>query len=478
MKALPAESCPAPSTQVSSEDSSHEQTAEGPSTHAKPTVGSASIFNQIPSSHQKPDDEYEDENEEIEIHTVPTNQHFSSTTSPPKQQNADDSQQHHVNQHQITSDSNSNEIKLPQKPNESHNEMSVGSISSKPGDSQSIQNSQAAIQRPNHQETLKPPAPSSADTADQSSGASRENAVPTNTGFLNGLTISPISSHNQALAKLNQSSQNVNENDMAHALESTVPNLVSNIFSNIKNLTMQTEQNPDRPQLTTLTSIDGSSVDIKGDNKDQITADGEKLFDIWLEHQIETLNLTATMANHIRKSAGVLFRRIIKQYVERVERMGGKVEQNIQRATQMALNNTQLLIAFLLKNYVNFAAGIMQILGEQVSRVGKQLDSTGETIAHMSLNPFDIISSVMESLPNPSEYSNYFRNIGKQLLGDLGYSSNSASSSSSTNAESNSARPQQNSGGSGFQPSSQQNSQGGLITKTIGAITKFGSWLG
>lgn len=388
------------------------------------------------------------------------------TVVSPAEQKPGDSHQTH--QSHITSSVNSDDTRHPTLTDEDEDkdedDLSVGSMALKPKETHTSDGAQTSTSKPFQQETqIRPPPPTQSNT-----DSSRENNRPTNTGFLIGLTISPISSHNQALAKLNQSSHSVDEKDMASALESTVPNLVSNIFSNIQNLTLQTEQNPNRPQSSTLTSIDGSSVDVNGDSKDQITADGQKLFDIWLEHQLETLNLTATMAGHIRKSAGILFRRIIKQYVDRVEKMGGKVEQNIQRATQMALNNTQTLIAFLLKNYVNFAAGIMQILGEQVSRVGKQIDSTGDTIAHMNLNPFDIISNVMESLPNPSDYSKYFRNFGKQLLGDVMALGNGGSSGSGdgSSQQSNSS------------PSANTQQGGGLITKTIGAISKLGSWLG
>lgn len=244
------------------------------------------------------------------------------------------------------------------------------------------------------------------------------------TDFLTGLQRFPINWNNEALIKLNQS-LNVKPEDMANALQSTVPSVVSNIFFNIKNLTTQAEQNANNgdktaePSSGKLTSIDGSSVSIVGDSSAQITAQGEKLFLLWIERQIENLHLTASAANYIRKSGLNLFRRIVNQYVDRIQKIGGNVEQNVQRATQMALNNTQTLISYLLRNYMNFAGGLMQIIGEQVSRVGKNLDSTGETIAHISLNPFDIVSNVMESLPNPSEYAKYFRAFGKQLMGEI-----------------------------------------------------------
>lgn len=457
LKAVPTNlSCPAP-TEDSPTGAS--ESSEIPDSHddTRPELtGRPQISDSLPAHGQHEQQESDDEKAETKTNhaDVMSNSNFHGSA---------ETQQHQIHQQEVSSIPNSKETNAPKRPNENQDGHWVGSISSRPSGTQStLGSTQTFVSGSSQQEShTKPPLRPSSES--EQSESSRDNAVPTNTGFLNGLTISPISSHNLALAKLNQSSQSVNEKDMTNALESTVPNLVSNIFSNIQNLTIQTEQNPDRPQPNTLTSIDGSTVDVHGDSKDEITADGEKLFDIWLDHQLETLNLTAVMASHIRKSAGILFRKIIKQYVERVERMGGKVEQNIQRATQMALNNTQTLIAFLLKNYVYFAAGIMQILGEQVSRVGKQIDSTGDTIAHISLNPFDIISNVMESLPNPTDYSNYFRNFGKQLLGDVVALSNSGSSSATQNSGSQSGSTQQG---------------GGLITKTIGAFTKFGSWLG
>lgn len=273
-------------------------------------------------------------------------------------------------------------------------------------------------------ETSKP----TISTTSTSTTLSSESSNPTiMTDFLTGLQRVPVNWDNEALIKLNQS-QNVKPEDMANALQSTVPNVVSNIFFNIKNLTTQAEQNANNgnngdknaePSSGKLTSIDGSSVSIVGDSSAQITAQGEKLFLLWIEHQIESLHLTASAANYIRKSGLNLFRRIVNQYVDRIQKIGGNVEQNVQKATQMALNNTQTLISYLIRNYMNFAGGLMQIIGEQVSRVGKHLDSTGETIAHISLNPFDIVSNVMESLPNPSEYAKYFRAFGKQLMGEI-----------------------------------------------------------
>lgn len=297
------------------------------------------------------------------------------------------------------------------------------------------------------------------------------------TSFLGGLPTSMIDSSNGALLKLNQS-KSVNPNDMENALQSTIPGVVSNIFSNINNLTSQVlhqqdgsgggvESETDQPGK--LVSIDGSSVDIKGDTTEQISAEGEKLFLRWIEHQLDALHLTASMANYIRKNSINLFRRIVKQYIERIERLGGSIEENVRKATQMALGNTQNLITFLLKNYINFAGGLMQIIGEQVSRVGKQLDSTGDSIAHMSLNPFDIVSSVIESLPNPSDYANYFRAFGKQLMNE--YTAGQQST--------NESKEQQDTNQGDSQTGNVPQRPKGLITKTMGALSKtLGSWLG
>lgn len=278
-------------------------------------------------------------------------------------------------------------------------------------------------------------------------------------GFLVGL---PTPSKPEILIKPNQSDK-VDAQVMENAVESTVPGVVSNIFSNIQSLALQTEQHKQPPESNQdkpgqLTSIDGNSVSVQGESTAQITAEGEKLFIMWIEHQLGNLHLTASMANYIRKSALNLFRRIVKQYVERISKIGGSLEDNARRATQMALNNTQHLITFLLKNYLNISGGLMQIIGEQVSRIGKQLDSTGDTIAHMSLNPLTIVTKVMDSLPNPSDYSNYFREFSKQLLG--------------TNDPPISATPDIGAGQK--EPSTQ-----GLITKTMGALGKtLSSWLG
>lgn len=278
-----------------------------------------------------------------------------------------------------------------------------------------------------------------------------------NNGFLNGLPVAPVESNDKPVMKVNQS-QKVDQQEITTAIQTTIPSIVSNIFSNIQNLTIDTEHNhsvlTQTQQTTTLTSIDGDSVNIKGDSSAQIEAQGEKLFLNWLEHQLDSLHLTASMANYIRKSAVNLFSHIIRQYIKRVERLGGNIEQNVQRATQMALNNTQNLISFLLRNYLNMAGGLMQMIGEYVSRVGKQLDSTGETIAHISLNPFDIVSKVFESLPNPTNYANYFREFGKQLI-DASQQEQQEQQTTTTR------RPH------------------GLLSKTVGALGKtFGSWLG
>lgn len=274
-----------------------------------------------------------------------------------------------------------------------------------------------------------------------------------NSGFLSGLP------HQNSLNMLNQS-QTVQPEDMASALESTIPNVVSNIFTNIQNLT----ESPDTTSLSSspdakrdeasLTSIDGSKVDVSGNTSAQITAEGEKLFQDWIEHQLRNFHLTAAMAGYIRKNAINLFRKIVRQYLERVEKMGGSVEDNVRRATQIALNNTEHLTAFLMRNYINFAGGLMQIIGEQVSRVGKQLDSTGDTISHMSLNPFDIVSNVIDSLPNPSDYSKYFRAFGKQLLGETDATTESPPAEA------------------------QEPKRAGLLKKTMGALTKTIGWLG
>lgn len=265
--------------------------------------------------------------------------------------------------------------------------------------------------------------------------------------FLQGLSKTPIELNNEALMKLNQSST-VKPETMASALQSTVPNVVSSIFLNIKNLTTQAEQNLNtgkgEASSDQLTSIDGSSVNIKGNSSVQITAEGEKLFQSWIDHQLNSLHLTASAANYIRKNALNLFRRIVNQYVDRMARIGGGVEQNVLKATQMALNNTQTIVSFILRNYINFAGGLMQIIGEQVSRFGRRLDSTGETIAHISLNPFDIVSNVMESLPNPSQYAQYFRAFGKQLIGEIssfGQNEPEAGSSQATSASPTTSNP-------------------------------------
>lgn len=291
-----------------------------------------------------------------------------------------------------------------------------------------------------------------------------QHLVSGNSGFLQGL---PQSSK--------EPSQNQNQNHKVEAQEvqeavvSTVPNVVSNIFTNIQDLAIQTEQDPNHVSSSStaqLISIDGSSAPLnKNDTAAQITAQGEQLFLQWIEHQIRAYHMTASMAAYIRKSALNLFRRIVRQYVQRIERLGGAVESNVRQATQLALNNTQHLISFLLRNYLNFAGGLMQIMGEQVSRVGKQLDTTGETIAHINLNPFDIVSNVIDSLPNPSRYSEYFRAFGKYLMGE-----------SSVQNEKNSPEQHQQ---SSPQQDQNEDQHRGLFSKTMGALSKtLDSWIG
>ena len=297
---------------------------------------------------------------------------------------------------------------------------------------------------------------------------------------MQGLTPA-TANENGVLIKLNQS-QKVETSDIQSALELTIPNVVSNIFSNIQNLTIQAEHNPDgaagpKDEPDKLTSIDGSSVTVHGSTSEQITAQGEQLFTYWIEHQLEGLHLTVSMAAYIQRSALSLFRRIVRQYVERVERVGGRVEDNVKRATQIALNNTEILTSFLLRNYFNFAAGLMQIIGEQVSRVGKQLDSTGETIAHINLNPFDIVSNVIDSLPNPSRYSEYFRAFGKYLMGDT--SSLSSSSQSAANSSASANGGSETAGNNLDQQTQNQDRPKSILSKTMGALSKtFGSWIG
>lgn len=290
-----------------------------------------------------------------------------------------------------------------------------------------------------------------------------------NTGFLDGLpTRNP-------LGKLNHS-QTIQPDEMANALESTIPNVVSNIFTNIQNMTEGTGEVDllsaplsTKKEEASLTSIDGSKVSISGNSSTEIAAEGERLFQQWIEHQLKNLHLTAAMAGYIRKNAMNLFRRIASQYMERVGKMGGSLEDNMRKATQVALNNTQTLTAAILKNYVDFAGGLMQIIGEQVSRVGKQLDSTGDSISHMSLNPFDIVSNVIDSLPNPSDYSKYFRAFGKQLMGEASDSGQANNGSHSSEAGS-APTPQAT--------SEHEVKQAGLLKKTMGALTKTIGWFG
>lgn len=305
---------------------------------------------------------------------------------------------------------------------------------------------------------------------DKTNTGDGKSSEPINSGFLEGLPTSPPPG-GEALIQLNQS-QKVDTSEMQSVLELTIPNVVSNIFSNIQNVTIETEHHQDGgsdsgDESGKLTSIDGSSIDVSGNSTEQITAQGEQLFVVWINHQLQSLHLTASVAAYIERSAINLFRRIVRQYVERVEKVGGRVEENVIQATQIALNNTQNLIAFLLKNYLNFAAGLMQIIGEQVSRVGKQLDATGETIAHINLNPFDIVSNVIGSLPNPSRYSEYFRAFGKYLMGEPSMSN------------SNSEQQQQPSSSQANGSSDDQEMPKSIFSKTMSAIGKtLGSWIG
>lgn len=288
-------------------------------------------------------------------------------------------------------------------------------------------------------------------------------------GFLTGL---PATQTNEALMKLNQSSA-VKPQEVADAVQLTVPNVVSNIFSNINNLTSQAGQEEDRRDIPgKLTSIDGSSVNINGSSSDQIIAEGEKLFLKWIEHQLDSLHLTVSTANYIRKNAINLFRKISQQYVERMKKVGGKLEDNVLKGTQIALYNTELLVTFLCKNYINFAAGLMQMIGEGVSSVGKQIDSTGDTIAHFNVNPLTIVTNVLDSLPNPSDYSKYFIAFGKQIMGE------STNSTDDNQKQSSPSQSQQEDTSSKTEPAN-QGKQPGLIRKTMGALSKsLGSLIG
>lgn len=288
--------------------------------------------------------------------------------------------------------------------------------------------------------------------------------------YLHGL-VAPQNSNNEALIKLNKTTK-VDLNDIQDALQSTVPEVVSNIFSNINHLIEVEQKDPNLNVGTTgtLTSIDGSSVSVAGDTSAQIMAEGEKLFLDWIEHQLNAVHLSASVVNYIRKNALILFRRVVRQYVIRISRLGGSIEENVRKATQMALSNTQNLTAFILKNYVNFAGGLLRIIGEQVSRVGKNLDSTGNTIKGINLNPFDIVSNVIESLPNPADYSEYFRNVGRQLFGQITNHSTPAPQPVSSTSQ---ALDNQPSG------ANEDTRRRGLISQTVGSLGKtFGAWLG
>lgn len=300
------------------------------------------------------------------------------------------------------------------------------------------------------------------DSKDQTSDSSDQRDEPiVDGGYLQGLK-NPSLADEESLAKLNQSKK-VDASEMSNALHLTIPNVVSNIFANIQNLTHLADQG-DRDQTSApLTSIDGDTLN---STSGEINKDTEDLFSQWLDHQLETLKLTTSTADYIRKSAMSLFSRILKQYISRVEKMGGSIESNVRRAAQVALDNTETLVAFILRNYINWAGGLMRIIGESVSSVGKQLDSTGDSIAHLDLNPFEIIPSVMESLPNPSDYSKYFRNFGKQLLGEL---TNLTSSLTSTNSSDDQTAAS----------SEAPKKANGIIKNTMGALSKtLGSWLG
>lgn len=231
-----------------------------------------------------------------------------------------------------------------------------------------------------------------------------------------------------ALAKLN-CSNTIDAKDLENAIKLTVPQLVSNIFSSIHSFSLTSQQSvlslnhtigkPEAGEPNMLVSIDGSKVNITNSlNATEMAAEGERLFTKWLDHYLDDLKLTAAMANHIRKSALNLFSRILRQYIQGVERMGGNIQENLRRGIQMALSNTQSLTSFLLRNYINFSAGLMQLIGDQVSRVGKRIDTTGDAISHINMNPFDIVSNVLDSLPNPADLSRYFKSIGKYLAGE------------------------------------------------------------
>lgn len=290
--------------------------------------------------------------------------------------------------------------------------------------------------------------------------------LPPGTSYLQGL-VPPPESHNEALMKLNQTFK-VDPSDIEGALQSTVPEVVSNIFSNLNNL-VEKEQNKPGSASTgtvgTLTSIDGSSVNVQGDTSSQIVSQGEKLFQDWIEHQLDSLHLTASVANYIRKNALNLFRRVLKQYVNQVTKLGGSIEENVRKATQTALSNTQTLTSFILRNYINFAGGLLRVIGEQVSRVGKNLDTTGNVISNLNLNPFDIMSNVLQSLPNPTDYADYFKNFGRYLMGQ---------GPSPQRPTTNEVASQELAGSA-----EEERKRRGILSNAVGAIHKaFGSWFG
>lgn len=294
--------------------------------------------------------------------------------------------------------------------------------------------------------------------------------LPPGTSYLQGL-VPPPESNNQALMKLNKTVK-VDPSDIQGALQSTVPEVVSNIFSNLNNLVEKEQQKPGSANtgaVGTLTSIDGSSVNVQGDSSAQIVSEGEKIFQEWIEHQLNNLHLTASVANYIRKNAINLFRRVLKQYVDQVSKLSGSIEENVRKATQTALSNTQHLTSFILRNYINFAGGLLRVIGEQVSRVGKNLDTTGNVISNMNLNPFDIMSNVLQSLPNPTDYADYFRSFGRYLMGQ-GPSPQRPQDHRPVAAE---VQDQE------VPAAEEEPRRRGILSNTVGALQKaFGSWFG
>lgn len=209
--------------------------------------------------------------------------------------------------------------------------------------------------------------------------------------------------------------------DMNNALRATVPQIVGNVFSNLKQ-GMLSDSNgvANISAINTLTSIDGSNFDLsQSSSSNDIALVGEKLFLAWLDSHLLGLKLTTSMAAYIRSNALNLFRQIVAQYVDKAMKLGGSLEVNLKRANQLALTNSQELVGYLMNNYINFAGGIMKLIGEKVSWMGKQIDSTGESISTLDLNPMNTASKVLNTLPNPVDYANYFRAYGKQIMSDL-----------------------------------------------------------